>query len=337
MATVGAIRWDGWYASTGSATSTARALSQPQYIYRAPVWAARDTTGAVAYSPTTATMTAEISAAVTAKLAYWAFFLYSSSSTQTNGYNLFQANPNKASINWCQIRTPDLWGTTGNYATQVADATAMCLQSNYQKILTNRPLVYVAGTQSDIDAAFGNSANFKTALDAFRTSCTNAGLGNPYMVVLAGSAALGASRATALGADAISGYNAPIPATIPGTYADLTASAAQFWTDCVATGKKTIPIAQTGWDRRPRIEYPADFEISIQRPYFGMSGYFTEGTPAAIAAHVKAASDFVAANPSNCDGPVLIYAWNEFDEGGWLCPTLGDPSGSRCAALGAVL
>jgi hypothetical protein len=37
---------------------------------------------------------------------------------------------------------------------------------------------------------------------------------------------------------------------------------------------------------------------------------------------------------------VLIYAWNEFDEGGWLCPTLsadGAPDTSRIEALGSVL
>ncbi len=27
--------------------------------------------------------------------------------------------------------------------------------------------------------------------------------------------------------------------------------------------------------------------------------------------------------PPGCRGnAVIIYAWNEFDEGGWLCPTL---------------
>jgi hypothetical protein len=37
---------------------------------------------------------------------------------------------------------------------------------------------------------------------------------------------------------------------------------------------------------------------------------------------------------SNC---ALIYAWNEFDEGGYLCPTLGDLSGSRLTAIQPVI
>jgi len=33
---------------------------------------------------------------------------------------------------------------------------------------------------------------------------------------------------------------------------------------------------------------------------------------------------------------VIIYAWNEFDEGGWLCPTLTEGD-SRVQALGRIL
>ncbi len=33
----------------------------------------------------------------------------------------------------------------------------------------------------------------------------------------------------------------------------------------------------------------------------------------------------MTAHPDTCPaGAMLIYAWNEHDEGGWLCPTLGE-------------
>ena len=34
---------------------------------------------------------------------------------------------------------------------------------------------------------------------------------------------------------------------------------------------------------------------------------------------------------------VLIYAWNEFGEGGYIAPTKGDPQGSYLSALPTVL
>jgi hypothetical protein len=56
---------------------------------------------------------------------------------------------------------------------------------------------------------------------------------------------------------------------------------------------------------------------------------------------LKEALDFVVANPQACPAnSVIIYAWNEFDEGGWLCPTLGangKPDTSRIEAVGKIL
>ena len=34
---------------------------------------------------------------------------------------------------------------------------------------------------------------------------------------------------------------------------------------------------------------------------------------------------------------MLIYAWNEFGEGGYIAPTRGDPNGKYLQALHAVL
>ena len=45
-----------------------------------------------------------------------------------------------------------------------------------------------------------------------------------------------------------------------------------------------------------------------------------------MAARVKAAFDFVAAHPKDCEAQtVIMYSWNEHSEGGGLCPTMGRP------------
>ena len=64
-------------------------------------------------------------------------------------------------------------------------------------------------------------------------------------------------------------------------------------------------------------------------------------TPDELAAHVRDAVAWTTAhrdlNPSNA---VIIYGWNEHDEGGWLMPTLGSDgkaNDERVKALGSVL
>ena len=95
-----------------------------------------------------------------------------------------------------------------------------------------------------------------------------------------------------------------------------------YWEQFKATGKEVVPLVNMGWDGRPRT-YPGN--------------WYEHATPQETADAVKRARDWVGENPTAARaGTVLIYAWNEFDEGGWLCPTL-DEGAARLDALNAVL
>jgi hypothetical protein len=59
--------------------------------------------------------------------------------------------------------------------------------------------------------------------------------------------------------------------------------------------------------------------------------------PAEIADHLRHALDWTAAFPESAEADaVLLYAWNESDEGGWLCPTLSEGT-DRLDAIRRVL
>jgi len=64
-------------------------------------------------------------------------------------------------------------------------------------------------------------------------------------------------------------------------------------------------------------------------------------TPDELAAHIRAAIDWTQANRDlNPANAIIIYAWNEHDEGGWLQPTLGSDGKAdeaRIKALGKIL
>ena len=67
----------------------------------------------------------------------------------------------------------------------------------------------------------------------------------------------------------------------------------------------------------------------------------TTATPDEVAAHVRAGIEWTQANRDlNPANAIIIYAWNEHDEGGWLQPTLGTdgkPDDARIQALAKVL
>ena len=56
-----------------------------------------------------------------------------------------------------------------------------------------------------------------------------------------------------------------------------------------------------------------------------------------MAEHLKEALDWTAAHRTATEAnTVLIYAWNENDEGGWLVPTLDPHGGANTARVEAV-
>ena len=95
-----------------------------------------------------------------------------------------------------------------------------------------------------------------------------------------------------------------------------------------------------GWDRRPRVEHPVPWEAAWQKPNVGLDKYYVSPTPTELAGHLGEAFDWIGARAAQCPAQtVIIYAWNEHDEGGWLCPTLGadgKPDASRLQAIGAM-
>ena len=119
-------------------------------------------------------------------------------------------------------------------------------------------------------------------------------------------------------------------------YASLAGQAHQFWEAGKATGANVVPIVSSGWDNRPFLENPA--------PWYSCAStnYTLPPTPDQLANHLADALDWTGRNRASVTqaNTVLIYAWNEHAEGGWLCPTL-NPDGSgnseRLAAIATKL
>jgi hypothetical protein len=76
----------------------------------------------------------------------------------------------------------------------------------------------------------------------------------------------------------------------------------------------------TGWDNRPRSLYPQSWNNN--QPV-ASNAWVQKATPAEIGTNLQNALNWVQNNQLTADAnTVLMYAWNEFDEGGWMTPTL---------------
>jgi hypothetical protein len=120
------------------------------------------------------------------------------------------------------------------------------------------------------------------------------------------------------------------------------------WEKCRSLRLPSITFASTGWDTRPRNERPPSWMKEVpatpdptppaqQKPLLDS----VTATPEELASHILEAIEWTAANRDlNPANALIIYAWNEHDEGGWLQPTLGSdgrPNEERIQALGKVL
>lgn len=92
-----------------------------------------------------------------------------------------------------------------------------------------------------------------------------------------------------------------------------------------------LPTLSVGWDKRP---WEGDRGLG-QKP----GSYFPDRTPEQVAAGLDSAIVWMNQHPeqTTAERIVLLYAWNEFGEGGYLAPTKGDPRGAYLKAVKQVV
>ena len=311
---IGAIRWDG-YTGTNAPVGkgVVKALSPEKYQYRLP-WYSKLAGGKVQDVDGTSqeTMDREILYARNAGIDYWTFCHYREihkpwMDKLKNDYALafarqrFLASKYRRFINWCDIFPPEYLKEPDELALFFKHMS----EPNYQKVLGGRPLVYFFGLQND------------TPVREFRRKAQAAGLPDPYVVGMNGNAAIGPICVAEAGADAVSAYGF---ARLTGgvSFPAFAANVKHSWSEFLATGVQMIPWLPTSWDNRPWHDNPSSFYSDP-----GAEQYIKQGTPREIAAFLKEGLAWneqqKAATTVNS---VLIYAWNENTEGGWIGPTL---------------
>ena len=92
-----------------------------------------------------------------------------------------------------------------------------------------------------------------------------------------------------------------------------------------------IPLLTSGWDKRPW-EGPD----GLNQPE---GWYYPDSTPEIFKGFLTDAINWMKDNPTKTtkEKIVLIYAWNELGEGGYLVPTKGDPDAAKLKIIKEVV
>ena len=330
---VGAIRWDAWIGnaySVGQAVN--KSLGPEHWHYRLPYFGSEvSATQVVVQSTLQADADRQIALAKAGGIDYWAYCMYATNDPMTCfGIDLHLSSTHRDDVKFCLINQGTSPAGWTDFQTRMIGYFQM---SNHVTVAGNRPLFYLFNP-STMKNNFGSWDAARAAFDQLRAATTNAGLGNPYMVAMDSTAATADTYRQNLGFDAISAY-ALQHGDAAATYAQLATYVQNWWNTARDTGAHVIPTVMTGWDRRPRVENPVPWE-SWQVQGSGLQYYYAAPTPPELASHLQAALDWVQATPANADAhAVLMYAWNEIDEGGWLLPTLAEKT-ARLEAVRSV-
>lgn len=333
---VGAIRWDAWHGPASEVgLIVEKTLAPKHYHHRLPFFGRVTGDNTVeARGNTQAIMDQEIAYAHASGLDYWAFVIYPEEHALSDGLKFYLSSERKKDIRFC-LNLQGGWESRGSldaWPEKAQRYTGYFTQATYQTVLEGRPLVFLYSIEDLVGPGrFESWEEARSAMDQLRQSAREAGARNPYIVGQGWSPEVLKEQAETLGLDAIGAY-ASAAGEKAAPYAALAAHTERWWDAFKATGREVVPLVTAGWDMRPRVETPVPWVQGGD-----IEQYYEAPQPGELAAHLEKALEWCKEHPDTAKAQaVLIYAWNEFDEGGWLCPTLSEGT-ARLDALKKVL
>lgn len=314
---VGALRWDAWHGDDSDIGKAAEhSLGQEKWKSRWPTFETVEQGGIEFDGSKPAIVEEEMRMATAAGVDYWAFVHYNAGSPMRRAFESYLGSSKPGPKFALVIQAGRMAGADGQK--NIREIQRLFRNPRYFTDPQGRPLVFVKLSPKNDDSPAALNA-IKKLQDVPKAK----GGVSPSVVIMMGSPASAAAVAGKVGSERITSYAAHGKA-VNGPYAELASDAQGLWKKQADTGAAAVPVVMSGWDPRPRIERPV--------PWSGGSdgsdgnpgaGYYQSPTPAEFSEHLRQGLQW-AARDARGGCAVLIYAWNEFDEGGWIAPTKGD-------------
>jgi len=307
---VGVIRWDGWVGKKGTweiGPIVERTMGPERFHYRAPFFSVVTAKDSISIDGTTQEiMDQEIAYAKEAGIDYWAYCYYPDDCGLELARKFHQTSKNTNDVKWCAILGGSFeFDSANDYSNSLVADFA---RDNYQKVSGGRPLIYLL-----------HGTNFtKAGLDRLQKQSADIGLKPPYVVVMEWNADSASAVCDRLGADAISCYATVGKDNLP--FAEVIPPQSIIHWKIYASKQDVVPWICTGWNCRPRMDSENPWT-----QYYSDSTNCQDATPEDIKQFLISGIEWIQSNRSKAGGnTVLVYAWNEYDEGyGAICPTLG--------------
>ena len=305
-ALVGAIRWDAWIGNGegGVGQVVSRSLSPEKYHFRLPWFSTVLGPDEVFIDGATQEIVDdEIQFAKSYGIDYFAVLHYDDGMSFAR--KAYQNSLYRNGMKWCALleshRFSVGYGGLDGYIEEFQ-------KPYYLKTADGRPVIYIFQAEPWI----------KEGLDEFRRKCEGAGVAEPYIIAMNFDIPKAAMLCAELGLQGISLYTGAIPSS-GCSYSEVMENDRAKWQGMKKTGAQFVPQVTSGWDKRPRYDHPNPWEPDYED---FKNQYSEQGTPEQIAQNIENAFAFNDENrEQTVFNSVLVYAWNENDEGGWIMPT----------------
>ena len=295
---VGAYYFDGW----NHKNSHVGKLLATRFAYRKPIWGWYDNTDTIVRE--------QINLAADHDIAFWAFDWYYKTRANNNALHLYLKAPNRNRLRFClNMCSPIPAGEWGSFCGRVL---AYFKQPTYLK-LRGQPLLIVYAPNRLI-RNLGGVAATRRAFGRLRAKAKKAGISGIQIAACTGPGHL--NRFVKAGYTLLTGYNyRPVYNVLhskPEPYSALMAHSRKIFDKFAGAPLPYIPVITSGWDWRPWnlnhrpstwfFRTPRDVERFVRMGVRWIYHYYYYNR--APARHL-----------------LLLYAWNENGEGGWLTPT----------------
>ena len=313
-AMVGAYYFDGW---SGQGDHISKLL-QTKYADRQPLWGWKDDTIEI--------MQKQIDYCADHGIAFWAFDWYypegeNKTTPLNNALDLYLKAPNRQRLQFCL-----LVANHSGFRIGPKDWDACCQrwielfkQSTHLQAGGQPLLIFFS--PGELTKAFGGVEGVRQAFETLRAKAKEAGLSGVSIAACTGPEGKldGFVRS---GYTLLTGYNYPLGWMNGGKEEPfrklIDGSERIFEQFAEKTPLPYVPVITAGWDRRPWEE--------DKLPPEKWSPWYPDRTPKQVEEFVGMGVRWLEKHPDKTtpERLLLIYAWNENGEGGYLTPTATD-------------
>ena len=315
-ATVGLYYFDGWNGKTSEHHLTK--LLTTEFADRKPVWGWKDDTVEV--------MQKQIDFCADHDIAFWAFDWYypegkEKTTPLNNALDLYLKAPNCQRLKFCLLVANHAGFRIGPKDWDTCCAKWIDLfQKPTHLRLDGQPLL-IFFSPGELQKAFGGVEGVHKAFDSLRAKAKRAGLPGVSIAACTGPGKHLADLVRS-GYTIVTGYNYNGGWMNGGgsqPFRKLIEDSDRIFEQMADTSPlPCVPIITAGWDRRP---WEKD-----QLPPEKMSVWYPDRTPKLVEEFVRIGVRWLDKHPDKATPQrlLLIYAWNENGEGGYLTPTAKD-------------